>query len=68
MLLAFEQHVDDFPSTSHDIVGNKKSRAKFLCILCKGHHLTHIFPHTEEASNFLEDMTVSQPELPAAYR
>jgi hypothetical protein len=25
MLLASEQHVDDLPSTSHDIVGKKKS-------------------------------------------
>jgi hypothetical protein len=67
MSLASEQHVDDFPSTSHDIVGKKKSRAKFSCMLCKGHHLTHLFPHMEEASKFLEDMTVSQPQLPAAY-
>jgi hypothetical protein len=59
MSLASEQHVDDFPSTSHDTVGKKKSRAKFLCMLCKGRHLTHIFPHMEEASKFLEDMTVS---------
>jgi len=68
MSLAFEQHVDDFLSTSHDIVGKKKSRSKFPCMLCKGHHLTHIFPHMEEASKFLEDMTVSQPQLLAAYR
>jgi hypothetical protein len=37
-------------------------------MLCKGLHLTHIFPHMEEASKFLEDMTVSQPQLLAAYR
>jgi hypothetical protein len=57
--LASEQHTDDFPSTSHDIVGKKKSRSKFPCMLCKGSHLTHIFPHMEEASKFLEDITVS---------
>jgi hypothetical protein len=68
MSLASEQHVDDLPSTSHDTVGKKKSRVKFPCMLCKGSHLTHLFPHMEEASKFLEDMTVSQPQLPAAYR
>jgi hypothetical protein len=68
MSLASEQHVDDFPSTSHYIVGKKKSRAKFPCMLCKGCHLTHLCPHMEEALKFLEDMTVSQPQLPAAYR
>jgi hypothetical protein len=67
MSLASEQHADDFPSTSHDIDGKKKRKAKFPCMLCKGSHLTHLFPHMEEASKFLEDMTVSQPQLPAAY-
>jgi hypothetical protein len=65
---ASEQHVDDLPSTSHDTVGKKKSRVKFLCMLCKGSHLTHLFPHMDKASKLLEDMTVSQPQLPAAYR
>jgi hypothetical protein len=64
---ASEQHVDDLPSTSHDIVGKKKSRVKFLCMLCKGSHLTHLFPRMDKASKFLEDMTVSQPQIPAAY-
>jgi hypothetical protein len=68
MSLASEQHVDDFPSTSHDTVGKKKSRVKFLCMLCKGSHLTHLFPCMDEASKLLEDMIVSQPQLPAAYR
>jgi hypothetical protein len=68
MSLASEQHVDDFPSTSHDTVGKKKSRVKFPCMLCKGSHLTHLFPYMDEASKLLEDMTVSQPQLPAAYR
>jgi hypothetical protein len=36
-------------------------------MLCKGRHLNHLFPHMEEASKFLEDMTVSQPQLPVAY-
>jgi hypothetical protein len=68
MLLASDQHVDDFPSTSHNIVGKKKSRAKFPCMLCKGHHLTHLFPRMDKASKLLEDMTVSQPQLPVAYQ
>jgi hypothetical protein len=68
MSLASEQHADDLPSTSHDTVGKKKSRVKFPCMLCKGSHLTHLCPHMDEASKLLEDMTVSQPQLPAAYR
>jgi hypothetical protein len=68
MSLASEQHADGLPSTSHDIVGKKKSRAKFPCMLCKGSHLTHLCPYMEEASKLLEDMTVSQPQLPATYR
>jgi hypothetical protein len=68
MSLASEQHADDPPSTSHDMVGKKKSRVKFPCMLCKGSHLTHLCPCMDEASKLLEDMTVSQPQLPAAYR
>jgi hypothetical protein len=68
MSLASEQHVDDFPSTSHDLVGKKKSRVKFPCMLCKGSHLTHLCPCMDEASKLLEDMTVSQPQLLATYR
>jgi xanthosine utilization system XapX-like protein len=67
MLLASEQHADDPPSTSHDTIGKKKSRVKFPCMLCKGSHLTHICPHLYEASKFLEDMTISQPQLSADY-
>jgi hypothetical protein len=33
MSLASEQHADDPPSTSHDTIGKKKSRVKFLCML-----------------------------------
>jgi hypothetical protein len=67
MSLASEQHAGDSPSTSHDIVGKKKSKAKFPCMLCKGSHFTHLCPCMDEASKLLEDMTVSQPQLPAAY-
>jgi hypothetical protein len=67
MSLASKQHVDDFLSTSHDLVG-KKSRVKFPCMLCKGSHLTHLFPCMDEDSKLLEDMTISQPQLLAAYR
>jgi hypothetical protein len=68
MSSASEQHANDLPSTSHDTVGKKKSRVNFLCMLCKGSHLTHLFPCMDEASKLLEDMTVSQPQLPATYR
>jgi hypothetical protein len=68
MSLASKQHVDDPPSTIHDTVGKKKSIVKFSCMLCKGSHLTHLCSHMDEASKLLEDMIVSQPQLPAAYR
>jgi hypothetical protein len=67
MSSASEQHADDLPSTRHDTVGKKKSRVKFPCMLCTGSHLTHLCPCMDEASKLLEDMTVSQPQLPAAY-
>jgi hypothetical protein len=68
MSSASEQHTNELPSTSHDIVWKKKKRVKFPCMLCKGSHLTHLFPHMDEASKLLEEMIVSQPQLPAAYR
>jgi hypothetical protein len=67
MLSTSEQHVDDLLSTSQDIVGKKKSRVKFPCMLCEGSHQTHLFPHMDEALKLLEDMTISQPQLPASY-
>jgi hypothetical protein len=67
MSSASEQHADDLSSTSDDMVGKKKRRVKFPCMLCKGGHLTHFFPHMDKALKLLEDMTVSQPQLPAAY-
>jgi hypothetical protein len=67
MSSASEQHVDDLPSTSQDTVGKKKSRVKFPCMLCGGSHQTHLFPRMDEASKLLEDMTVSQPQLPVSY-
>jgi hypothetical protein len=36
-------------------------------MLCKGSHLTHLCSCMDEALKLLEDMTVSQPQLPAAY-
>jgi hypothetical protein len=65
---ASEQHADDLMSTSQDIVGKNKSRVKFSCVLCEGIHQTHLCPRMDEASKLLEDMTVSHPQLPAAYR
>jgi hypothetical protein len=59
MSLSSKQHVDEFPSTSQDIVGKKKSRVKFPCMLCKGSHINHLCPHMDEASKLLEDMTIS---------
>jgi hypothetical protein len=67
MSSASEQHLDDLPSTNHNTVGKKKSRVKFLCMLCKGSHLTHLCPHMDEALKLLEDLTVSQSQLLVAY-
>jgi hypothetical protein len=67
MSLASEQHANEFPSTSQDTIGKKKSRVKFPCMLCKGSHLTHLCPCMDKASKLLEDMIVSQTQLPAAY-
>jgi hypothetical protein len=64
---ASEQHFDDLPSTSQNTIGKKKSRAKFPWMLCKGHHVTHIFPHMEEASKFPKYIIVSQPQLLVSY-
>jgi hypothetical protein len=68
MSLASEQHVDNPPSTSQNTIEKKKSRVKFLCMLCKGSHLTHLCPHMDKTSKLQEGMTVSQPQLPVAYR
>jgi hypothetical protein len=68
MSSASEQHVDDLPSTSQDTIGKKKSRVKFRCMLCGGSHQNHLFPHMDEASKLLEDMTISHPQLPYSYR
>jgi hypothetical protein len=65
---AFEQHVDDLLSTSQNTVEKKKCRVKFLCMLCKRSHLTHLCPCMEESSKLMEDVIVSQPQIPAAYR
>jgi hypothetical protein len=63
-----EQHVDEPPSTSQDMIGKKKIRVKFPCMLYKEIHLTHLFPRMDEALKLLEDMTISQPQLPIYYR
>jgi hypothetical protein len=68
MSSASEQHVDDLSSTSQNTLGKKKSKVKFPCRLCGGSHQTHLLPRMDEASKLLEDMILSQPQLPAAYR
>jgi hypothetical protein len=61
-------HAGDNPSTSESKVQEKKSRVKFPCRLCEGSHQTHLFPRMDEASKLLEEIIVSQPQLPTAYR
>jgi hypothetical protein len=65
---ASDHHVDDLPLASQDTVGKKKSRVKLPCMLCGGNHQTHFFPRMDEVSKLLEGMTISQPQLSAAYR
>ena len=52
------------PSTSDSQVPGKKGKVRFPCKLCKGNHQTHIFPHMDEASKLLENLTVPQQEFP----
>jgi hypothetical protein len=59
MSSTYEQHVDDLSSTSQDTIGKNKSRVTFMCMLCKGSHLNHLFPRMDEASKLLENMIVS---------
>jgi hypothetical protein len=68
MSSASKHHANDLPSTSQDTVGKKKSRVKFPCMLCGGSHQTHLFPRMKKSLKSLEDITISQPQLPAAYR
>jgi hypothetical protein len=63
-----KQHSYDLLSTSQYIVGKKKSRVKLLCMLCRGIHQNHLFPHMDEASKLLEDIISSQPQLLFSYR
>jgi hypothetical protein len=68
MSLASEQHADDLPSTSHDTLGRRKVESSSRVCYAKGVISLTFVPHMDEASKLLEDMTVSQPQLPAAYR
>ena len=51
-------HVDDKPLTRDNTVEGKKGRVKFPCQLCGRTHHTHICPHMDEASYFLENIIV----------
>jgi hypothetical protein len=56
-------HAGDTPSTSDVKVGKNKTTVKFPCMLCKGDHSSHLFPHMDKASSLLEKL-----QLPAGYR
>ena len=56
------------PSTSDSQVPGKKGKVRFPCKLCKGSHQNHIFPHMDEASKLLENLTIPQQEFPTGYR
>jgi hypothetical protein len=58
-------HAGENPSTSSDSkVGSKKGRVKFPCRLCEGSHQTYLFPCMKEALHVLEEIFVSQQQLP----
>ena len=48
------------PCTSDSQVPGKKGKVRFPCNLCKGIHQTHIFPHMDEASKLLENLSIPQ--------
>jgi hypothetical protein len=64
---AASSHAGDNPSTSDSKVGSKKGRVKFPCRLCEGSHQTYLFPRMDEASHLLEEIVVSQQQLPTGY-
>jgi hypothetical protein len=55
-------HFGDTPKTSDVKVGKKKTTVKFPCMLYKGDHYSHLFPHMDEASSLLEKL-----QLPTGY-
>ena len=57
-------HVDDKPLSRDHRVEGEKRRIKFPCQLCGGAHCTHICPHMDKASHFLEEIKVIQQQLP----
>jgi len=65
--LVVVSYVTDNPSTNDDKVGGKKGKAMFPCWLCREMHLTHIFPCMDEASQLLEDISISQQQPPTAF-
>jgi len=56
------------PSTSDSQDSGKKGKVRFPCKLCKGSHQSHIFPHMDEASKLLENLSIPQQEFPTGYR
>lgn len=42
-------------------------KVNFSCKLCDGNHLIHLCPYMDEASKFLGNLTVSQPQSPTSY-
>jgi len=62
---AYGNHASDKPSTSK--VHGKKGKVNFPCKLCEGNHPIHLCPLMDEASKELENLTDSQPRLPAGY-
>jgi hypothetical protein len=56
-------HARDTLSTSDVKVGKKKTTVKFLCMLCKGDHYSHLCPRMDEDYSLLEN-----PQLPKGYR
>lgn len=64
----FGHHASDKPSTSNSKSHGKKGNVKFMSKLCEGNHPIHLCHLMDEDSKELENLTISQPNLPTRYR
>ena len=64
----YGHHTDHTLSTSDSVVKSRKGKVINPCLLCKDMHFTYLCPRMDEASKWLEDITVPQQRLPTGYR
>ena len=68
MSSASGHHADDPPSTSDSVLKSRKGKVINPCFLCLDMHFTYLFPHMDEASKLLEDITIYHQWIPIGYR